>query len=216
MPLLDLSHVYADGMFASPANPAPHFELCRRLGPLSPNVTHGSLTLHTGTHIDSPRHFCVDGMAVDEIPLERLCGDATCAAVRVPPQAEIDAATLRDSGARPSADGILVISTGWWRHFADHERYAAHPYLSLDAADLLLEMGIRLLAIDTPTPDAPEIVRGPGFDWPVHRRLLEQAVLIAENLTNLEPLEGKRFRFAALPLAIAGADGSPVRAVAAP
>jgi kynurenine formamidase len=44
--------------------------------------------------------------------------------------------------------------------------------------------------------------------------VLEAGIGIVEALVNLKELVGKRFFFAALPLKIAGGDGSPVRAVA--
>jgi hypothetical protein len=44
--------------------------------------------------------------------------------------------------------------------------------------------------------------------------LLSLRIPILEGLTNLDQLLGKQFRFIALPLKIAGADGSPVRAIA--
>jgi len=36
-----------------------------------------SLGTHTGTHIDSPRHFIENGKTVENINLEQLCGMAT-------------------------------------------------------------------------------------------------------------------------------------------
>jgi kynurenine formamidase len=50
--------------------------------------------------------------------------------------------------------------------------------------------------------------------WPVHKILLSEHIPIIEGLTNLDQLVGRHFRFIALPLKIAGADGSPIRAIA--
>ena len=44
--------------------------------------------------------------------------------------------------------------------------------------------------------------------------VLGAGLVIVENLTNLEGLIGRAFRFAALPLKYENADGAPVRAVA--
>ena len=35
-----------------------------------------SLGLHTGTHVDAPRHFVEGGAGADALPLEVLCGPA--------------------------------------------------------------------------------------------------------------------------------------------
>lgn len=48
----------------------------------------------------------------------------------------------------------------------------------------------------------------------VHRTFFAASLLIVENLAGLEALIGKEFIFSCLPLKIADADGSPVRAVA--
>jgi kynurenine formamidase len=58
--------------------------------------------------------------------------------------------------------------------------------------------------------------RPPGFDWPVHHVLLSRGVLIAENLTNLRALAGRRIEAMVLGLRIEGADGAPARVVARP
>jgi len=38
------------------------------------NITELQMIVHTGTHVDSPRHFYNDGPAFQDIPLERLMG----------------------------------------------------------------------------------------------------------------------------------------------
>lgn len=53
-----------------------------------------------------------------------------------------------------------------------------------------------------------------SFELPMHRIVLGAGLVIVENLTNLEGLIGRTFRFAALPLKYENADGAPVRAVA--
>ena len=50
-------------------------------------------------------------------------------------------------------------------------------------------------------------------DLPVHKLLLGAGLIVVENLTGLEVLP-QSFDFMALPLKIAEADGSPVRAAA--
>jgi kynurenine formamidase len=52
------------------------------------------------------------------------------------------------------------------------------------------------------------------FTWPVHRTLLAQGILIAEQLANLRSLAGQRVEFIFCPLPIAESDGSPARVLA--
>jgi kynurenine formamidase len=58
--------------------------------------------------------------------------------------------------------------------------------------------------------------RAADFNWPVHHILLSHGVLIAEHLTNLHALAGRRIEAMFLALNIQGADGAPARVVARP
>ena len=71
------------------------------------------------------------------------------------------------------------------------------------AARLLVDCGVQLVGVDTPSVD-----RSP---FEAHLALLGNDVLIVENLTNLDAIPGENFELVAVPLAILGRDGSPVR-----
>ena len=60
----------------------------------------------------------------------------------------------------------------------------------------------------------PTTVGPKGFDFPVHRTLLGNNVLIAENVTNLGSIIGKHTRIMALPLRIKGSDAGHARIIA--
>jgi kynurenine formamidase len=99
---------------------------------------------------------------------------------------------------------------------------ASQSYLTDDSAKWLVEH--RVKCIGSNTPGVENFKRGVAQQWtdpknqrvawPVHKILLSQHIPIIEGLTNLDQLVGRRFRFIALPLKIAGVDGSPIRAVA--
>ncbi|MGZ9257846.1 MAG: cyclase family protein, partial [Candidatus Binatia bacterium] len=74
--------------------------------------------------------------------------------------------------------------------------------------------GIKMFGIDCITVDLPTPLRPKGFDFPVHRTLLGNDVLIAENVTNLGAVLGKRTRIMALPLRVKGSDAGHARIVA--
>ena len=65
-----------------------------------------------------------------------------------------------------------------------------------------------------PTPDVAIDRRPEDFVWPVHRALLAHGVLIAEQVTNLGALAGRRAEFMFCPLNIADCDGAPARVLA--
>jgi len=108
---------------------------------------------------------------------------------------------------------MVVIRTGWDEHWGT-PRYLDHPYLRSGAADRCVEAGWSV-GLDTlnpdPTPSGNATPAEPeGF--PAHHRLLGNDLFVVENLRNLAGLD--RCRLFAVPLPIAGGDGSPVRAFA--
>ena len=111
--------------------------------------------------------------------------------------------------------GIVAIHTGWGAKWGTPD-WDRQPCLSVEAARWLLERRVKLLAVDTCTPDVPLDRRPPDFNWPVHRTLLAHGILIAEQLANLGALSGQRVEFLFGPLPIAGSDGSPARVLARP
>jgi kynurenine formamidase len=53
---------------------APKFTLIDAMPKRPLNVTHMEMVVHIGTHVDAPRHFCIDGPTMEAIPLDRLKG----------------------------------------------------------------------------------------------------------------------------------------------
>src|SRR5262249_56473258 len=82
---------------------------------------------------------------------------------------------------RPEAEpgDIVVLDTGIARYVGTRD-YDRHAALSIAAAEWLVARKVKLVALDVPTPDLPIHLRGDDFDWPVHRRLLRDGVLICE------------------------------------
>ena len=215
MALIDLTHPFRSGMYSQRIFPPIKVERCIKIEERRLNVTCVDFAVHSGTHVDAFRHFVADGQAIDAIPLESFAGPAVCWAVEREAGEEITVADLEGSSPACEPGDMVFISTGWGRFFhEDPDRYRVHPYLSHAAAGWLVERRVKLCCFDLPTPDQPEAGRPPGFDWPVHHALLENGVLIAEHLANLEQVAGRRFSAYAFPIPFQGGDGSPVRVVA--
>ncbi len=110
---------------------------------------------------------------------------------------------------------MVLLDTGW-AQYVNTPRYEDHPSLTEAAARWLVAQGVKLLGVDSSTPDLTAHMRPEGFDWPVHQVLLSNGVLIAEHVMNLRGLANTRVEAMFLTLPIQGSDGSPVRAVARP
>lgn len=214
MEMIDLSRVIYDGMPKIPVLPDVHVQRCLSLEKGHPlNVTEISLACHAGTHVDAPVHIIDNGKSIEEIPLEDFVGPGAIIPVKKRGGEEVTARDLEDSGVPVSRGDILMLFTGWDEKFESPD-YNIHPYLSIDAAEWIVGKGVKLLGIDCITVDLPTPMRQKGFEYPVHRILLGNGVLIAENVANLGKVAGKKIRILALPLKVKGSDAAHARIVA--
>jgi kynurenine formamidase len=158
--------------------------------------------MHIGTHIDAPAHMFTGGASIADLPPEAFFGRGRLIDAR---QADVIGPELLDASPAASGDIVLVL-TGFSERFGDPIYYSGYPEISEAFAAGLVARGVRMLGLDTPSPD-----RAP---FQVHKLLLANGVLIAENLTNLAALAGlAAFDVVALPAKYA-ADGAPARVVA--
>lgn len=215
VPWHDLAHPLADDLPRMGFFPEARFARVLSMPADPMNATEMCMVCHFGTHVDAPCHFIPDGPAFHEIPLERLYGPGVVWRLDAAPYETIAADRLARQGPALRPGDILLLDTGWAAHFGS-ERYEQNPCLGVDAAEWLVERGVKLVAVDFATPDLAVNRRPPGFDWPVHHVLLSQGVLIAEHLTNVRALAGRRVEAMFLALNIRGADGAPARVVARP
>lgn len=208
MTIVDLSVPITTGMPVYPGDPEVAVGPALTVERDGVNVLALHLGSHSGTHVDAPKHIDDALPALDEVPLERFCGPAAVVDVRgLPPRAPIGPEPFREV----EAGTIVLVATGWSRWWGG-ERYTGHPYLTEEAAALLVERGVRTVGIDALSVDPT-----PAGDFPAHRVLLGAHAVIAENLANLDRLLAApqgRIEVSLLPLRLPGADGAPVRAVA--
>lgn len=195
--------------------PPPRIELVAAMPEKPLNITELSMIVHIGTHVDSPRHFFLDGPAFQDVPLDRLMGPGVVWRIDKPLYGMIEPDDLERMRPRLEPGDIVALDTGCAARVgtADYDR---HPSLSEAAAHWLVEHGVKLLAVDTPTPDIPVDRRPADFDWPVHHVLLRDGVLVSEQVANLGALAGQRVEFMFCPLNIEDGDGAPARVLARP
>lgn len=169
----------------------------------SVNLTTLTLSAHTGSHADAPYHVRADGAHPATLSLERYLGLAhvvTIARQRggiVP-----DDLPQRDWSALKR----LLIHT-WVSDLPDEQWPDDFPYPTVELADWLAAHGGVLLGLDCPSVD-----RFDSEDLPVHHRLLAHGIANLETL-RLAGVPDGVYELIALPLKLAGACGSPVRAV---
>lgn len=203
MDLYDISVPLSAALPVYPGDPAVSLQrLATEAADGGASVTRLLMTTHSGTHLDVPRHLWPDGLAVDQIPLNRLMGPAMVAEIKE--AGAIDDKTLRHLPLHGAER--LLLKTGnssLWSRSGFCSEYTA---LNEEAAVWLVEAGVKLVGIDylsiEPYPASGR----------VHEILLAGDVLILEGL-DLSAVPPGPYELICLPLAIAGGDGAPVRAV---
>lgn len=197
------------------------------IGPGCPvNLTALTLSPHIGAHVDAPVHFSSDGGDAASLPLEPFLG--VCRVVHLisdAPDRLIGVAELADAlgmdedgnhrdsddpgGRECGGDGhgiperVLVRTchealTVWRNDFAAFDA---------DAIRWLAARGVTLVGIDTPSVDPAE-----SKHLPAHQALRETGIVNLENLV-LDEVAAGDYELVALPLKLAGACASPVRAI---
>ncbi len=204
--IVDLSLTFAPGMRGVALEPA------KTVAQHGAKTTTLHLYSHAGTHLDAPAHSLDGALAVDQIDLGRCVGPALV--INLAHKAP-DSLITRDDLA-PYADRIgpgarLLLRTDWDLHAALPDYRIRFPRLSLELAKWLAALPIALVGVETPSVSS---LANRAEMAEVHQTLLRAQIVIVESLANLRELRQEVVQFVALPLKIAGCDGSPVRAIA--
>lgn len=175
-------------------------------GKASFEITEITFQTSVGTYIDSPYHRFPEGRDISQIKLEEV----------ILPGVVVDARN-RSPGEAVSIDvipeGVLkghavLFNFGWDIHWGTSDYYS-YPFISREVIHFLREQGVTLVGVDTINIDhAADLTR------PAHTFFLKNDIFIVENLTNLDRLYKKKFRFFAVPLKGKEVAAMPVRAFA--
>jgi arylformamidase len=201
MKIHDVTRPVRTGMPVWPGDPNCRIGWAGSIEEHGANVAELRMSVHTGTHADGPYHVLEGGARIGDVPLEAFVGRAVV--VDATATDTITAAWLKSRLPR-SCERVLL-RTGAWVNPAKFPR--SWPVVEVNAARYLVERKIRLLGTDAPSPEAAD-----AEDLAVHRLLLESGVAIVENLL-LDGVAPGEYELIALPLRLAEADASPVRAV---
>lgn len=169
------------------------------------NETRLSMGSHSGTHMDAPKHFVMDGASIDQLPLETLVGTAWV--VDVGNVTAVTADVLAKLDLPDTLERLLFKTTNslWWA-VGEHSFQEDFVALTLDGVDWLVRKGVRLVGIDYLS-----IQRFRDANV-THETLLGAGVVVVEGI-NLAEVEPGVYELFCLPLRIVGAEGAPARAV---
>ena len=200
--LIDLSHLIHDGMPAYPGDPDTRLTKIRTLEVDLYNNHSLHTGMHSGTHIDAPMHLTRRDEFIYELPLQSFIGEACVLDVR----GEAIIGMREQYREMIPVNSIVLLYTGWDQHWGTDAYFGDHPVVDAELAAHLVEKQIKLLGVDTPSPDHPPCA--------IHKQLFAENIYIMENLTNLGSLlDVGKFEVIAFPLRIR-ADASITRVIA--
>ena len=208
----DLTHQIYDGMptFNAPWHPKVTVRQIGRIPREGRETRAVSLGTHSGTHIDAPLHFLAKGRAIDQAPLGSLLGKVAIADLsKLGPNSIVTKKMLE----KVRLGERTIFKFAWSRHWGTKRFYTSYPCFSIEAAEFIASRGVKVVGMDTPSPDKnPNQLAAEDEDSPVHKLWLRKGITIIECLANLEGLHDyKGWTLVALPLKIAGADAAPAR-----
>ncbi len=202
MQIIDITHPHSNTLAPWPGDTPFKFEFVARLRDgATCNVGKFTSGIHSGTHMDAPLHYNDAGLSIDQLDLGILLGPARVflAPNTVTFTREIFAGL--DGRATPR---VLVRTN----HCDDKTVFPPRiPTLAPDVPAWLGAQGIRLIGLDLPSVDQVD-----DATMQIHHQLDAANILILENL-DLRAAQPGVYELIALPLKIAGAEGSPIRAV---
>lgn len=174
-----------------------------QIGPDSPvNVSTLTLSPHTGAHADAPLHYDPHGAAIGAVPLDAYLGP--CRVIHAIGRRALITPDLIAPQLVDTPPRVLVRTR--FRAAVD-EWDADFTALAPETIDLLAELGVKLVGIDTPSLDPAA-----SKTLDSHQRVRAHGVAVLECLV-LDEVPAGDYELIALPLKLTTADASPVRAV---
>lgn len=171
------------------------------------------MTVHAGTHIDTPHHFFRDMPGIEQLPLDSMIGEAIVMDLtfkgtpnaRILPE-DLDRAerALNDRGITIPPGAILFLRTDWPKGHTttDPRWWNDSPCLTKASAEWLVSRRPKVLGYDFAQEEkgadyekADEILTS---GMRVHRTILPKVVYQIENLVNLDQIPSKA-KIVALP-----------------
>lgn len=173
------------------------------------NVSQIKMSVHTGTHIDAPKHFINNGKTIGQIPLEKLIGDVLVVsiddAVEVISEEVLQNHPQRSSFYKTSKILFKTRNSAYWRASQTAFR---EDYVGIDSsgATFLAQLDLDLIGVDylsiAPFNDTTE----------PHLILLAKEIVLLEGI-DLSIVEPGIYQLFCLPLNILTSEGAPARAI---
>lgn len=170
------------------------------------NVSRLTLSTHSGSHADAPLHYDGAGASADQIDVGRYLGRCVLIDARQASQNPDD--IIRPGDIEADLPDVLErVLFRTYDEFPTDVWDSAFTAVAPETIHLLADRGAILIGIDAPSLD-PQTSK----DMDAHMAVRERDLSILEGLV-LDNVPPGEYELIAVPLKIAGADASPVRAL---
>ncbi len=170
------------------------------------NVSRMNMGCHTGTHVDAPFHFLMEGKTIETLPLDSLVGPAQV--VLIPD----DISVITDEiigicGIKPGTERVLfkTYNSTFWKKYKSQFR-TEFAGIDESGAKALVDRDVKLIGIDYLSVSPFKKSR------PTHEVFLKASVVLLEGL-DLSDVDAGDYDLVCLPVKLNGADGAPARAI---
>jgi kynurenine formamidase len=239
----NLSHRWGFGMPQWPSAPLLNLRIKEM------HSRHGALVheyegiMHRGTHMDAPIHVHENTGTITDYELWRFFGTGVAVSIPKGKWGVVTPDDLEKATPKIRKNDIVMINTGSHNNWGDNPDYFAYsPGLYKEAAEWLVEKGVRLVGIDVQALDHPLGTvlagHGPGpiqpflndeykaetgrdilqdFPYwePCHNILMTNGIPGIENIGgDIDKVTGKRCTFMAFPWRWPQGEGCALRVVA--
>jgi len=175
----------------------------------SANISQLSMSVHTGTHIDAPKHFIDNGNTIGQIPLDKLVGEVLVMQI----DHSVNVITDLVLQSHPAFDQLKSTrkvlfrtrNSALWRTSPNDFRT---DYVGIDksGAGLLTSLGLDLIGVDYLSIAPFEETLTP------HQALLAEEIVLLEGL-DLSKVPPGIYELYCLPINLHGCEGAPARAI---
>jgi kynurenine formamidase len=199
--------------------------------------------MHRGTHMDAPIHVQENTPTLTGYPLWRFFGTGVAVSIPKGKWGVITPKDLENAEPKIQKNDIVMINTGSHRNYGDNADYFGYsPGLYKEAAEWLVERGVKLVGVDVQALDHPLATflgpHGPGpgqprldaeykaetgrhiiedFPYwePAHKIMMTNGIPGIENIGgDIDKITGKRCTFFAFPWRWPEGEGCALRVVA--
>jgi kynurenine formamidase len=199
--------------------------------------------MHRGTHMDAPIHVAENQPTLTGYPLWRFFGTGVAVSIPKGKWGVVTPKDLQRAEPKIQKNDIVMINTGSHKNYGDNPDYFAYsPGLYKEAAEWLVERGVKLVGIDVQALDHPLGTflgpHGPGpaqphldveykaetgrhiiedFPYwePAHKIMMTNGIPGIENIGgDIDQITGRRCTFFAFPWRWPEGEGCALRVVA--